>query len=124
HRAIRSKSAFNPSRARRVSSERSVFSASVRMAFIRAWASPGVGTSDGSRLRYTLIAQPFSARKPASSRSLVQVTAPAIACPFVPSVARFYAADPAMTLFTVGHGVRPLEELVETLTGANVRTLV
>ncbi len=29
-----------------------------------------------------------------------------------------------MTLFTVGHGIRPLEELVETLTGANVRTLV
>jgi uncharacterized protein (DUF488 family) len=29
-----------------------------------------------------------------------------------------------MMLFTVGHGVRPLEELVETVTGANVRTLV
>src|SRR5207247_1176515 len=55
---------------------------------------------------------------------LVQVTAPAIACPFVPSVARFYAADPAMMLFTVGHGVRPLEELVETLRGADVLTLV
>jgi uncharacterized protein (DUF488 family) len=29
-----------------------------------------------------------------------------------------------MHVFTVGHGVRPLEELVETLAGANVKTLV
>jgi uncharacterized protein (DUF488 family) len=29
-----------------------------------------------------------------------------------------------MTLFTIGHGVRPLKELVETLSGAGVGTLV
>jgi uncharacterized protein (DUF488 family) len=29
-----------------------------------------------------------------------------------------------MTVFTVGHGTRPIEELVETLAGAGVRTLV
>jgi uncharacterized protein (DUF488 family) len=29
-----------------------------------------------------------------------------------------------VTVFTVGHGTRPLEELVETLRGANVETLV
>jgi uncharacterized protein (DUF488 family) len=29
-----------------------------------------------------------------------------------------------MTIFTIGHGVRPLEELVQTLGGAGVRTLV
>jgi uncharacterized protein (DUF488 family) len=29
-----------------------------------------------------------------------------------------------VTVFTIGHGVRPLEELVETLTGAHVATLV
>jgi uncharacterized protein (DUF488 family) len=29
-----------------------------------------------------------------------------------------------VTVFTVGHGVRPIEELVETLAGAGVRTLV
>jgi uncharacterized protein (DUF488 family) len=29
-----------------------------------------------------------------------------------------------MTVFTIGHGVRPLEELVETLAGASVGTLV
>jgi uncharacterized protein (DUF488 family) len=30
----------------------------------------------------------------------------------------------AMTVFTIGHGVRPLEELVDTLRNAGVRTLV
>ena len=29
-----------------------------------------------------------------------------------------------MTVFTIGHGIRPLDELVETLRGAGVRTLV
>jgi uncharacterized protein (DUF488 family) len=29
-----------------------------------------------------------------------------------------------MTVFTIGHGVRPLDELVETLAGASVNTLV
>src|SRR5207302_10244425 len=29
-----------------------------------------------------------------------------------------------MTAFTIGHGIRPLDELVETLAGAGVRTLV
>ena len=29
-----------------------------------------------------------------------------------------------MQIFTIGHGMRPLDELVETLTGAGVRTLV
>ena len=31
---------------------------------------------------------------------------------------------PDMTVFTIGHGVRPLEELVDTLRGAGVQTLV
>jgi len=29
-----------------------------------------------------------------------------------------------MTIFTIGHGVQPLEELVETLRGAGVQTIV
>jgi uncharacterized protein (DUF488 family) len=29
-----------------------------------------------------------------------------------------------MTVFTIGHGIRPLEELVETIRGAGVQTLV
>src|SRR5919201_4814115 len=62
-------------------------------------------------------------RKPASSRSRVHVTVPAIACPFVPSAARFYAPQP-VNLFTIGHGTRPLHELLETLHDGGVRTLV
>src|SRR5438270_2522918 len=65
---------------------------------------------------------PFLLRKAASSRSCVQVTDPAIARPYVPRDRD--SMRPDMTVFTIGHGVRPLEELVDTLRGAGVQTLV
>src|SRR5207253_74759 len=52
------------------------------------------------------------------------VTLPAITRRFVTTKQRFYAYRGFMTVFTVGHGTRPIEELVETLAGAGVRTLV
>jgi uncharacterized protein (DUF488 family) len=37
---------------------------------------------------------------------------------------RFYAYGSAMTVYTIGHGVRSIDELVETLKEARVETLV
>src|SRR2546427_13154503 len=56
--------------------------------------------------------------------SRARVTLPSITRRFVTTKQRFYAYRGFMTVFTVGHGTRPIEELVETLAGAGVRTLV
>ncbi len=37
---------------------------------------------------------------------------------------RFYAYAQVVNVFTIGHGTRPLDELVETLREAGARTLV
>src|ERR671932_49332 len=122
--AIRARSPFNPSRCSCVSSLRaddSRFSPSASRELTRAAASPAVGETLGSRLTYRLIAQPLSARNAASSRSLSHVTVPAIERLSLPPRARFYAS---MLVRTVGHGTRSGDELVETLRGAGVETLV
>src|SRR4029434_1215938 len=67
----------------------------------------------GSRATYRLMAQPFSARKPASCRSASHVT--------------LLATDGdsmSVKAYTVGHGTRSTEELLEMLRKAKVRTVV
>ena len=89
-RSVRSPPAA-PGAARASGPSRSVFSALLSSAFIRVCASRSVGTSDGSRLRYRLVAHPFSVRKLASSRRSDQVTVSAIARPYLPWKRRLYA---------------------------------
>src|SRR4029450_8565047 len=64
----------------------------------------------GSRSTYRLMAQPFSARKPARCRSASHVT--------------LLATDGdsmSVTAYSVGHGTRSAEELLEMLRKAKVR---
>src|ERR671937_2984527 len=65
------------------------------------------------------MAQPFSARKLASSRRSGHVTVSAM-----PAPTYHRRRDCMHEIFTIGHGIRPLDELVETLGKARVETLV
>src|SRR5919201_5750565 len=65
------------------------------------------------------MAQPFSPRKPARSRSPSQLTVAAMPPPLPESGDCMH-----VLVCTIGHGTRPAEELVECLHEAGVRTLV
>src|SRR5438046_2551311 len=71
-----------------------------------------------------LTAHPCSVRNSASSRSWSQVIVPATSTCQLARRRRFYSYATSVLLCSVGHGTRPLAELVEMIREAGVTRLV